>query len=126
MGVIHMYSGIRAAFVRTIVAAIFLSAATIIRAQSATTEFDLPNQPLAESLRAIASQTDSNILFDKELVGRVSVKPLNGQMSIDEALNRLLAGTGLTYRKSDDKTVVIMPDQNRNRRPSPKQEKRAE
>ena len=121
-----MYSGIRVAFVRTIVAAIFLSAATIIRAQSATTEFDLPNQPLAESLRAIASQTDSNILFDKELVGRVSVKPLNGQMSIDEALNRLLAGTGLTYRKSDDKTVVIMPDQNRNRRPSPKQEKRAE
>jgi outer membrane receptor for ferric coprogen and ferric-rhodotorulic acid len=126
MGVIHMYSGIRAALVRTIVAASFLSAATIIRAQSVTTEFDLPNQPLAESLRAVASRTDSNILFDKELVGRVSVKPLNGQMSIDEALNRLLAGTGLTYRKSDDKTVVIMPDRDRNRRPSSKQGKRAE
>ena len=121
-----MYSGIRVVRVRTIVAASFLSAATIIQAQSVTTEFDLPNQPLAESLRAVASRTESNILFDKGLVGRVSVKPLNGRMSLDEALNRLLAGTGLTYRKSDDKTVVIMPDQDRNRRPASKQGKRAQ
>jgi len=121
-----MYSGIRVVLVRTIAAASFLSAATIIQAQSVATAFDLPNQPLAESLRAVASRTESNILFDKELVGRVSVKPLNGQMSLDEALNRLLAGTGLTYRKSDDKTVVIIPDQDRNRRLSPKEGKRAQ
>jgi iron complex outermembrane receptor protein len=126
MGVIHMYSGIRVVLVRTVVAASLLGAATIIQAQSVTTEFDLPNQPLAESLRAVASRTDSNILFDKELVGRVSVKPLNGQMSRDEALNRLLAGTGLTYRKSDDKTVVIMPDPGRNHRPSSKEGKQGQ
>jgi iron complex outermembrane recepter protein len=121
-----MHSGIRVILVRTMVAAFLLSAATLIRAQSVTIEFDLPNQSLAESLRAVASQTDSNILFDKELVGRVSVKSLNGQMSRDEALHRLLAGTGLTYRKSDDKTVVIMPDQDRNARSSPKEGKRAQ
>jgi iron complex outermembrane recepter protein len=116
-----MYSGIRVVLVQTVLAASLMSAATIIQAQSVTTEFDLPNQPLAESLRAVASQTDSNILFDKEKVGRVSVKPLSGQMTRDEALNRLLAGTGLTYWKSDERTVVIVSDQDRNRHPSSKE-----
>ena len=92
-----MHSGIRVVLAQTILAVSLMGAATIIQAQSVTAEFDLPNQPLAESLRAVASQTDSNILFDKETVGRVSVKPLSGQMTGDEALNRLLAGTGLTY-----------------------------
>jgi iron complex outermembrane receptor protein len=104
-----MYSSMRVVLSRMIVPAAFLSAATIIQARAVTTQFDLPDQPLAESLRAVASQTDSNILFDRSVVGSVSVKPLNGQLSRDEALERLLAGTGLTFRKSDDNTVLIMP-----------------
>src|SRR5882757_530254 len=104
-----MYSSMRVVLSRMIVPVAFLSAATIIQARAVTTQFDLPDQPLAESLRAVASQTDSNILFDRSVVGSVSVKPLNGQLSRDEALERLLAGTGLTFRKSDDNTVLIMP-----------------
>ena len=104
-----MYSSMRVVLSRMIVPAALLSAATIIQARAVTTQFDLPDQPLAESLRAVASQTDSNILFDRSVVGSVSVRPLNGQLSRDEALERLLAGTGLTFRKSDDKTVLITP-----------------
>ena len=34
----------------------------------AVTEWDLPEQPLANSLRDIAARTESNIIFDKKLV----------------------------------------------------------
>src|SRR5450631_474519 len=104
-----MHNTMRVVLLRMIVPVAFLTASTIIQARAVTTDFDLPDQSLAESLRAVASQTGSNILFDKSVVGNVSVKSLNGQLSRDEALERLLAGTGLTFRKSDDKTILIMP-----------------
>jgi hypothetical protein len=103
-----MYSNIRHVLARAILAAAFLSASAVAHAQ-ATTKFDLPAQPLADSLRAVASQTHSNILFDRSLVAGLSAKALAAQLSVDDALKRLLAGTGLTYRKADEKTVVIVP-----------------
>src|SRR5258707_5535036 len=103
-----MYSNIRGVLARAILAAAFLGASAVAHAQ-ATTTFDLPAQPLADSLRAVASQTHSNILFDRSLVAGVSAKALAAQLSVDDALKRLLAGTGLTYRKADEKTVVIVP-----------------
>src|SRR5258706_12401454 len=103
-----MYSNIRRVLSRAILAAAFLSASEVTHAQ-ATTKFDLPAQSLADSLRAVASQTHSNILFDRSLVAGLSAKALAAQLSVDDALKRLLAGTGLTYRKADEKTVVIVP-----------------
>lgn len=82
--------------------------ASAVEAQ-AIAQWDLPTQPLAESLRAVAAQTDSNIIFDKGLVAGQSARPLKMQASTDEALARLLEGTGLTYRHLDDRTVTIQP-----------------
>src|SRR6266403_595966 len=50
-----MYSNIRGVLARAILAAAFLSASAVTHAQ-ATTNFDLPAQSLADSLRAVASQ----------------------------------------------------------------------
>lgn len=80
--------------------------ASVAQAQ-ALTEFDLPEQPLADSLRAIAAQTNSNIIFDRKLVDGQSAPPLKRQANTAEALTQLLKGTGLTYKKLDDKTVTI-------------------
>ncbi|WP_129776897.1 TonB-dependent receptor [Peristeroidobacter soli] len=73
----------------------------------AVTEWDLPEQPLAKSLREIAAQTESNILFDKKLVNAQSAPPLKMKATTEQALKQLLEGTGLTYRHLDDKTVTI-------------------
>jgi outer membrane receptor protein involved in Fe transport len=73
----------------------------------AVTEWDLPKQSLAKSLRDIAAQTDSNILFDKKVVDDRSAPPLKMKATIEQALQRLLEGTGLTYRILDDRTVTI-------------------
>jgi outer membrane receptor protein involved in Fe transport len=73
----------------------------------AVTEWDLPGQPLANSLRDVAARTDSNIIFDKKLVVGYSAPALKTRATTQEALSQLLQGTGLTYRQLDDKTVTI-------------------
>jgi iron complex outermembrane receptor protein len=73
----------------------------------ADTEWDLPGQPLAKTLRDIAARTESNIIFDKKLVMGRSAPPLKTRATIKEALSKVLEGTGLAYRQLDDKTVLI-------------------
>lgn len=73
----------------------------------AVTEWDLPGQPLANTLRDIAARTESNIIFDKKLVKNQSAPPLKTRATTEEALSKVLEGTGLTYRQLDDKTVTI-------------------
>jgi iron complex outermembrane receptor protein len=101
-----MHSGIRSLLARAVLGFMFLSCAAHADGQ-ATVKFNLPSQSLAESLRAVASQTQTNILFDRVLVRGLMAQPLDAQLNLDQAMHRLLSGTGLTYRKTDDKTVVI-------------------
>jgi iron complex outermembrane recepter protein len=96
----------RSTLARAIWVLLLLSSAAFADGQ-AKVKFNLPSQPLADSLRALASQTQTNILFDRALVRGVTAQPLDAELSLDQAIDRLLAGTGLTYRKTDDKTVVI-------------------
>ena len=103
-----MHSCIRSALARAALGLVFLSWAAHADGQ-ATVKFNLPSQSLAESLRAVASQTETNILFDRALVRGLTAQALDAQLSLDQAVSRLLAGTGLTYRKTDEKTVVIVP-----------------
>src|SRR5258708_3357742 len=81
--------------------------APTIHAQTRSS-FDLPAQPLAASLRAVASKTGTNVLFDPPLVeGRVA-PALKAQITLDQAFTTLLADTGLTYKYLDEKTVTII------------------
>ncbi|HEY0683715.1 MAG TPA: TonB-dependent receptor [Steroidobacter sp.] len=90
----------------TLAASILAILGTAADAQ-AVTEWDLPGQPLAKSLRDIAAQSESNIIFDKKLVSGQQARPLKIKASAEEALSQVLEGTGLTYRQLDDKTVTI-------------------
>ena len=95
--------------------------ATVAEAQAVTppvTQWDLPAQPLADSLRAVAARTGSNILFERKLVADQSAPPLKTEASTDEALAQLLKGTGLTYRHLDEKTVTIQLASAQDTRPS--------
>ena len=78
------------------------------RAQ-ATHRFDLPEQPLADSLRAIASIVGANILFDsKDVKGRKAAS-VRAELSTDEAIKRVLMGTGLEAESTTPGTVIIRP-----------------
>jgi iron complex outermembrane receptor protein len=88
-------------------AASVLTVLTSAADAQAVTEWDLPEQPLAQSLRAIAAQSESNIIFERKLVNDRVAPPLKTQASAEDALSKVLEGTGLTYRHLDEKTVTI-------------------
>src|SRR4051812_37103482 len=74
-------------------------------AQTAT--FNLPRQPLAESLRAVGAQTNVNVMVSAPLVDGKQAPALKANLSVNDALSRLLAGTGLEYHFINEQTVVI-------------------
>jgi iron complex outermembrane receptor protein len=73
-----------------------------------TTQFDLPAQPLADALRAVGDRTNHNIFFDPKFVNGRSAPALKASLSLEEALNKLLQGTGLTAKFVDKKTIRLV------------------
>ena len=69
----------------------------------------IPPQGLKSALQALATDRDFQILYRTEVVGARQTSGAVGELNMDEALTRLLAGTGLTYAYLDDKTVTITP-----------------
>ncbi len=72
-----------------------------------TSSFNLPAQPLAESLRAVGAQLNLNVMVSPALVDGKQAPALKAQVSAKDALTRLLTGTGLEYHFVNDQTVVI-------------------
>lgn len=69
--------------------------------------FDLPAQPLARSLEAIGSASNTDVGFDASQVAGLVAPSLKADLTVDQALARVLSGTGLRPRWLDVHTVVI-------------------
>jgi outer membrane receptor for ferric coprogen and ferric-rhodotorulic acid len=70
--------------------------------------FDLPSQPLAASLRNVATQAGVNVLFDPPLVEGRQARAIKGDLTADQAFTQLLDGTGLKYRHLDENTITVL------------------
>ena len=71
--------------------------------------FDIGPQPLSTAVRAFSDVTGQALLVDERLlVGRVS-PGARGEFTPEDALRRLLAGTGLRERYTSDKAFTLMP-----------------
>lgn len=72
-----------------------------------TRRFDLPAQPLSQALNQLALRSDREILFSPSLtLGRRSPS-LSGTFTAEQALVRLLAGSGLTFRLEGRSFLVV-------------------
>jgi iron complex outermembrane receptor protein len=69
---------------------------------------DLPAQPLAQALTALGSLANLNIYFDAPTVDGIQAPALKAELSADEALSRLLAGTRLRAVRVDENTVRVV------------------
>jgi outer membrane receptor protein involved in Fe transport len=75
--------------------------ATPGRAQAsavAATRFDIPAQALSQALNQLALQSNREILFSPSLTAGRRSPSLRGAFTAEEALARLLSGSGLTVR----------------------------
>ncbi|MBI1197919.1 MAG: TonB-dependent receptor plug domain-containing protein [Phenylobacterium sp.] len=68
---------------------------------------DLPAGPLDASLTALATQTRQQVLYTADLVADRTAPALKGAYTPDEALSRLLAGSGIVARRTGPDVLVL-------------------
>ena len=73
-----------------------------------TRQIDIPAGPMSRSLRAVSRTFGINLIASDELVAGQSAPAVSGVMSAENALRRLLAGTGLIVEAADGGAYVIM------------------
>lgn len=76
-------------------------------AAHAQTTVELPAQSLALSLSQLARDGNVNILAPAALTANHDAPALSGTLTLSQAIDRLLQGTGLTAQKRNDSTYVI-------------------
>ena len=82
--------------------------ATPVAARAQTTfQLDLPRQPMAVSLRAVASTTGSNLVFMESAVSGMTAPALHGRYTPESAFRLLLRGTGLPMQVTAGGTFLI-------------------
>ena len=79
--------------------------ATATHAQ--TFKFELPAQPLQQSLRAISQQANVNILFDSDTVDGLYAPALNGDLTVQEAIRLLTSDKKLTVQQPAQDTITV-------------------
>jgi hypothetical protein len=89
-------------------ALMMVAAPLAVHADDATMHFDIKAQPLSEALMAFGVQTGAIVMASSELTtGKIS-KPVNGQLTRQEALTRMLKGTGLKFDTNANGTILIV------------------
>lgn len=76
-------------------------------AQEAMKTIYIPAQDLSEALAEFGHQTGTEIAFTSDAVKGFSSNAISGEMSVDEALNLLLANTQLHFVKTKDNVVYV-------------------
>lgn len=87
-------------------ASMVVLSATSAQAQ-ALYAFSLPAQPLETALRAVASQTDTNVVFSGDMVRGKAAPALQGRYSAQAAYAALLQGSGLRLAVTDGGSFIV-------------------
>ena len=80
-------------------------------AQAATEfSFDLPAQPMIESLQAIVQTSGVQLRYASEAVDGLTAPAVKASLDLEAAYSAVLAGSGLRPRFAADGAVVVAPD----------------
>ena len=77
-------------------------------ARAAVIRFDIPAQPLDAALLMVSAQANVDVLVPSALAAHFTSPNLLGPMTLAEALGKLLAGTDLKFKISDNQRVTIL------------------
>jgi iron complex outermembrane receptor protein len=72
-----------------------------------TIQFNIPAQSLSSALTRFSAETRLQVLYEGDVTDKLQAPALNGAYTPAQALERLLRGTGLKYRYSNDKTITL-------------------
>jgi iron complex outermembrane receptor protein len=74
-------------------------------AQVAT--YDIPAQPLSSALVTFGQQSGLQVAVDSAIVEGLQSQPVSGALTPEEALARMLSGTGIIWRMSEPNLVML-------------------
>jgi len=85
-----------------------LASADDVRA-SIRRQTNIPAEGLGPALQALAKERNFQIVYVSEEINALHTEGAVGEFTAEEALKRLLDGTGYTYKYLDENTVTVVP-----------------
>mgnify|MGYP001430211810 CR=1 FL=1 len=79
----------------------------IAAAGLAKQEFNIPAQPLQSAISQLSEEADLQISYPAELTKGIGTPGLSGHYTAKEALNKLLAGSGLTPKVTSTNAITL-------------------
>ncbi len=76
-------------------------------AKPSAVRIDIPSAPLVDALLQLARQTDSELLFDSNLVRGRRSPAIRGVFTTEAALRQMLAGTNLRVRQAASGAIIL-------------------
>lgn len=77
------------------------------QAEAAKIELRIAAQPLDQALQEFSKQSGMQIIFFANLTSGLQSPEVTGKYTVADALEQLLAGSGLTFRLINARTVEI-------------------
>ncbi len=99
---------LRASLLSGAASTVILFGAGAANAQQA--DFDISPQPLSAALTAFSEQSQVAVIFSPELTATKTTRGVAGSNDAQLALNELLAGTGLSWRRDGSAFVIVRAD----------------
>ena len=72
-----------------------------------STSYEISAQDLGAALNAFGIRAGLQLTYTNDLVAGLKNSPLDGVYTVESALSRLLAGTGLTWRYLNDRAIIL-------------------
>ncbi|TDV51736.1 iron complex outermembrane receptor protein [Pseudomonas helmanticensis] len=86
-----------------------LAAETVSNQAQKQFNFSLAAKPLPQALSDFSRVTGQSVVYTDEAPYGLTAPAVNGQMSAEQALQRLLSGSGLNFRRTDSYTLALEP-----------------
>jgi len=77
--------------------------------ESEPTEFNIPPQPLGSAITTFADQANYRLLVPSDMTDGKTTSGVTGLHTPENALALMLAGTGLSYRLTEPRTMTLEP-----------------
>ncbi|WP_408733478.1 TonB-dependent siderophore receptor [Pseudomonas sp. LS1212] len=84
-------------------------AADEVQQRSRLFSFAMAAKPLPQALSDFSRITGLSVIYTADAPYRVTAPALDGQFTVEQALQRLLANSGFTYRRTDAHTLTLEP-----------------
>lgn len=88
---------------------VLVAAATATAHEAVERDYDIPAQPLEAALKAYTVVSGAQLLYETALTAGRRSSEVKGRLGSDSALQALLAGSGLTGRRTDVDAFIIVP-----------------